>query len=84
VQNAPGVVGTNMCSGRDGKWGIMHCSQAVAQTWWNIHGYEFNFDLKVLPPAFLCMVLVLDWLETFSPMKVHWKHRWMLIPYGGT
>lgn len=25
----------------------------------------------------------IDWLETFSPMKVHWKNRWMLISYQG-
>ena len=24
----------------------------------------------------------MDWLEAFSPMKVHWAHKWMMIPYG--
>uniref|UniRef100_A0A0A9BU64 Uncharacterized protein n=1 Tax=Arundo donax TaxID=35708 RepID=A0A0A9BU64_ARUDO len=31
------------------------------------------------------MILGMDWLELYSPMKVHWKHKWMSIPYqGGT
>jgi hypothetical protein len=23
----------------------------------------------------------MDWLEQYSPMKVHWKHKWLAIPY---
>lgn len=30
------------------------------------------------------MILGLDWLGSFSPMKVHWKDRWMRIPYQGS
>ena len=26
----------------------------------------------------------MDWLESFGPMKVHWKQKWMSIPYQGT
>lgn len=29
-------------------------------------------------------IVGLDWLEEFSPMKVHWKHMWMAIPYQGS
>jgi hypothetical protein len=25
----------------------------------------------------------MDWLERYSPMKVHWKHKWMEILYEG-
>jgi hypothetical protein len=24
----------------------------------------------------------MDWLESYSPMKIHWKNKWMEIPYG--
>ena len=30
------------------------------------------------------MILGMDWLQLFSPMKVDWLHRWLLIPYKGT
>jgi hypothetical protein len=25
----------------------------------------------------------MDWLQQFSPMKVDWSQRWLLIPYKG-
>jgi hypothetical protein len=28
------------------------------------------------------MILGMDWLEAFSPMKVHWANKWISIPYG--
>ena len=28
------------------------------------------------------MIIGMDWLEAFSPMKVHWAEKWMSIPYG--
>jgi hypothetical protein len=28
------------------------------------------------------MILGMDWLEAFSPMKVDWRNKWMIIPYG--
>lgn len=45
---------------------------------------EFVFDLKVLPLQSFDLILGIDWLETFSPMEVHWKQRWLLIPYQGS
>jgi hypothetical protein len=24
----------------------------------------------------------MDWLDAFSPMKVLWAQKWMMIPYG--
>lgn len=26
----------------------------------------------------------MDWLELYSPMEVHWKEKWVSIPYQGT
>ena len=28
------------------------------------------------------MIVGMDWLEAFSPMRVDWQHKWMSIPYG--
>ena len=27
------------------------------------------------------MILGLDWLQSFSPMQIHWKQHWLSIPY---
>jgi hypothetical protein len=51
----------------------MTCSQVFTQAQWTIQGYGFSFDLKVLPLQSFDVILGLDWLETFSPMEVHWK-----------
>lgn len=29
------------------------------------------------------VVVGMDWLEIFSPMKVHWQEKWISIPYQG-
>jgi hypothetical protein len=28
------------------------------------------------------MIVGMDWLEAFSPMKIHWLQRWISFPYG--
>jgi hypothetical protein len=30
------------------------------------------------------MILGLDWLELYSLMKIHWKHKWISLPYQGS
>lgn len=61
----------------------MHCTAAVSQAVWTMQGCEFVQDLKVLPLQFYDLILGMDWLESFSPMKVDWKHKWMVVPYKG-
>jgi hypothetical protein len=29
------------------------------------------------------MVVGYDWLASFSPMKIHWPTKWIVIPYQG-
>ncbi|CAO2168369.1 unnamed protein product [Urochloa humidicola] len=60
--------------------GLLHCSAFIPKASWSVHGYEFQSNLKVLPLSSYDMILGLDWLEQHSPMKVHWKHKWMQIP----
>jgi hypothetical protein len=31
----------------------------------------------------LDVVVGIDWLEKYSPMKVHWAHKWLTNPYQG-
>lgn len=41
-------------------------------------------DLKVLDIPCYDMVLGMDWLATYSPMKVDWACKWLCIPYAGS
>jgi hypothetical protein len=60
---------------------LLSCDAEFRQAVWSTCGYEFHFDLKILPLSSYDMILGLDWLESFSPMQVHWKQKWMAIPY---
>jgi hypothetical protein len=38
----------------------------------------------VLPLHHFDMIIGYDWLQSFNPMRVHWKEKWLAIPYAGT
>jgi len=61
---------------------IIQFSFQIAAGAWSSNRYSFHSDMKVLPLSSYDMILGLDWLESFSPMKVHWKHKWLTVPYG--
>lgn len=46
--------------------------------------YDFVTDLKILPLSSYDLIVGMDWLEMFNPMKVHWAHKWISIPFNGT
>jgi hypothetical protein len=39
-------------------------------------------DFNVLPLQHFDMIVGYDWLEQYSPMKIHCNAKWMAIPYG--
>lgn len=49
----------------------------------NIHSYEFQSNIKIIPLQFYDMIVGMDWLEQHSPMQIHWLHKWMILPYKG-
>ena len=61
--------------------GLLSCDKVVPHAVWNIQGYGFSQDLRVLPLPTFDLILGMDWLEFYSPMKVHWQHKWLCIPY---
>lgn len=75
----PALVSVKVANGE-----TIACSRQMLQASWFIQGIEFCADLKVLQLITYDMILGLDWLERFSPMKVHWAQKWMHIPYQGT
>jgi hypothetical protein len=42
---------------------------------------QFYSDFKVLNLQHFDVILGYDWLEQFSPMKIHWTAKWISIPY---
>lgn len=62
----------------------LQCVEHIPQASWSLSGYSFWSNLKILPLSGYDMILGLDWLQCYSPMKVHWGQKSMLIPYKGT
>jgi hypothetical protein len=58
----------------------LFCSSEMLNVVWFVQGYIFQSDLKVLELQNFDMILGLEWLEQYSPMKVHWAHKWLTIP----
>jgi hypothetical protein len=64
--------------------GIFLSAATLLNVPWSIGQYTFTSDLRVLPLTAFDMIIGMDWLESFSPMQVHWKDKWLSIPYEGT
>jgi hypothetical protein len=69
----------NPCTVRIAGGGTLDSPSTLLSVPWSIGQYAFTSDLCVLPLAAFDM----GWLESFSPMHVHWKHKWLSIPYEG-
>lgn len=78
IQSLPSDVQVKVANGD-----ILHCSAVLPNTVWSVDDFTFCSSLKVLPLYHFDMILGMDWLELHSPMKVHWKHKWMMVPYQG-
>jgi hypothetical protein len=63
--------------------GSISCCSYLANAEWFVKGCNFHSDMRIIPLGYYDVVVGMDWLEAFSPMKVHWKQKWMLIPYLG-
>jgi hypothetical protein len=49
---------------------FMQCSSYLLEAIWNIHQYKFVHVLKILPISHYDIILGMNWLQLFSPMKV--------------
>jgi hypothetical protein len=63
--------------------GILHSLVVLKQVQWEVSPYVFHTDLRVLPLAAYDVIIGMDWLESHNPMQVHWKLKWMEVPYQG-
>lgn len=64
--------------------GTLACTTCIPDVVWSINGVAFQSPLKIIPLQTYDLILAMDWLEQFSPMKVHWADKWMAIPYQGS
>jgi hypothetical protein len=53
--------------------GLLSCSALLARAIWFIGDLPFQSDLRVLPLAAYDIIVGMDWLECYGPMRVHWK-----------
>ena len=64
--------------------GLVACIAELPDMEWAVQGHSFHSTLRVLPLSPYDVILGMDWLSAFSPMKVNWQDKWMSIPYGSS
>jgi hypothetical protein len=77
VQPLPAPVVVRVADGN-----TVQCSSQIPHAEWVVQGHSFHSSLRILELGHYDMIVGMDWLEAFSPMKVDWKCKWMSIPYG--
>lgn len=77
VQALPIPVAVKIADG-----GSLSCVAELSSVEWSVQGVPFHSNLKILPLGIYDMILGMDWLEAFSPMKINWQHKLMSITYG--
>jgi hypothetical protein len=75
---------TNVVKVQVANGSILTCDSFIPQAQWSMDEYSFTSDMKIIDLQHFDMILGMDRLEQFSPMKVHWKHKWLSIPYNGS
>ena len=63
--------------------GVLQSSLLLRQVQWTVGSCSFRTDFQVLPLGNFDAILSMDWLESYSPMQVHWALKWLAIPYQG-
>jgi hypothetical protein len=62
---------------------LMVSDHMISHLSWRTQGHMFEQDMKLLPLGCYDIILDADWLEEFSPMWVHWRHRRMRFKHKG-
>jgi hypothetical protein len=62
----------------------MSCAKHIVDTSWSISGVTFSSTLRVLPLSTYDLIMGMDWLESHSPMLIHWSQKWLSSPLQDT
>ncbi|CAD6334945.1 unnamed protein product [Miscanthus lutarioriparius] len=60
---------------------VLSCTHELRDQVWGTQGHSFSTTLKNIPIRGYDIILGMDWLETHSPMKIHWVDRWLQFSY---
>ena len=63
--------------------GVLHSLGILTNVEWSLDQCVFHSDFRVLHLSAYDVIIGMDWFESFSPMHVHWLHKWLVIPYQG-
>ncbi|XP_039815512.1 uncharacterized protein LOC120678398 [Panicum virgatum] len=63
---------------------MLWCTHEIPDLLWAIQGHSFRTTFKVFPLGNYDAILGMDWLESFSPMQVHWKSKWLLFEHNNS
>jgi hypothetical protein len=61
----------------------MQCTHEIANCSWSVQGHLFTNTFKILPLSCYDAILGMEWLETFSPMQMEWKQKWLSFTHQG-
>jgi len=61
----------------------MICQEKIEKLQWHAQGHSFTSSVGILPLKCFDMILGQDWLESCSPMWVHWAKKLMKFTYQG-
>jgi hypothetical protein len=59
----------------------LKCSHQIKSACWSLQECVFITDLCVLDLPVYDIIVGMDWLSSYSPMHIHWLHKWVCIPY---
>jgi len=62
---------------------VLMCIHELQNCQLVIQEHCFSINLKILPLKCYDIVLGMDWLESCSPMEVHWTHKWLAFSHQG-
>lgn len=65
----------------DGRY--LMSKQFIPDCQWYCGGVTFQTDFKLLSLDGYDLILGMDWLESHSPMSIHWAKKWMKFVYKG-
>lgn len=64
--------------------GHLNCSLYVNNCDWLTQGIHFKSNFRLLSLGTYDVILGMDWLEQFSPMKVDWVQKWLEFQFQGS
>ncbi|WVZ91209.1 hypothetical protein U9M48_037412 [Paspalum notatum var. saurae] len=61
----------------------MICRSELNNATWSVQGVSFCSNMKILPLTSYDLIVGMDWLETLSPMHIHWAQKWIQFYFQG-